>query len=237
VSATALDPAVTSSEQPDPAPPRTHPLSRRLAVVGLVVGAVGNTTETVVGRWTLPDPADAPGRLIHQYAEHGSTIGVLSTIGTLAIPFMVIGFLAYAHLLARRMPRTAVTAAVLLVAGMWGFAGVHLAEFAYHSAADVGNTADMRAFVDTSADNVYMGLLWGLPFLAGCVLGVITLSVGLLRSGVLPRWIPAALLGFILLDFSVGRAVPVDPHWLYLVACLGTAWQVGRMSDHEWANA
>jgi hypothetical protein len=75
-----------------------------------------------------------------------------------------------------------------------------------------------------------------LPFLAGCVLGVITLSVGLLRSGVLPRWIPAALLGFIVLDFSVGRRVPVDPHWLYLVACLGAAWCISRMSDREWAN-
>ena len=68
MSTTALDPAVTPS---DPAPPRTHRFSRRLAVVGLVVGAAGNTIETVVGRWTLPDPADAPGRLIDQYAEHG----------------------------------------------------------------------------------------------------------------------------------------------------------------------
>ena len=205
--------------------------------MGLVVGGFLNTAETVVGRWVLPDVPDSPARLIDYYAEHDATIGALSTIGTLAIPFMVVGFLSMTHLLRTRMRRTAWAATALLVAGMWGFAGVHLAEFMYHSVAEVGNTPSLREFVDVSGDNVYLGLLWGLPFLVGCVLGVITLAAGLLRSGVLPRWIGAALLGFIVLDFGAGRAVPVDPHWLYLLACCGTAWTIARMTDREWANA
>lgn len=216
---------------------RSFPFGRRVAVVGLLLGSAANTAEAVLGRWLLPDSPDAPGALIEHYARHGTTIGVLSTIGTLAIPFMLVGFLSLAHLLAGRMRRTAAVAAGLLAAGMWGFAGVHLLELTYLSVADVGNTAALRDFVDVVEGNVYLGLLWGLPFLAGCVLGMITLALGLLRSGVLPRWVPGCLLGFILLDFTVGTASPVDPHWLYLLACCGAAMIIGRMSDDEWRTA
>lgn len=232
---TAADP--TAEAPADRRPPRTHPFGRRVAVIGLVVGAAANTAETVLGRWLLPDVPEGPGRLIDHYAEHGTTIGILSTVGTLAIPFMVVGFLSFTHLLARRMRRTAAVAAGLLLAGMWGFAGVHLLEFGYHSMADVGNTASLRELVEVWGDSGYVGLLWGLPFLAGCVLGLLTLAVGLLRSRVLPRWVPLCLLGFIVLDFSVGRAVPVDPHWLYLLACGGAAAHIARMSDRDWTNA
>jgi hypothetical protein len=229
-------PLAPAAGSPPDQPLRAVPIGRRLAAVGLLAGAAGNTAEAVLGRWLLPDVPDASGRLIDHYAQHGTTIGAMATVGTLAIPFMVVGFLALTRLLGRGMRRTAGVAAGLLMAGMWGFAGVHLLEFTYHSVAEVGSTASLRQFVDVVEGNPYIGLLWGLPFLAGCVLGVVTLAVGLLRTGVLPRWIPACLLGFVVLDFTVGTASPVDPHWLYLLACVGAATAVLRMTDQEWST-
>ena len=39
------------------------------------------------------------------------------------------------------------------------------------------------------------------------------------------------------MDFTVGTASPVDPHWLYLLACCGAVMFIGRMSDDEWRTA
>jgi hypothetical protein len=40
----------------------------------------------------------------------------------------------------------------------------------------------------------------------GCVLGLLTLALGLLLSGVLPRWVPLALLAFVVLNVVLGFA-------------------------------
>jgi hypothetical protein len=71
----------------------------------------------------------------------------------------------------------------------------------------------------------------------GCVLGLLTLALGLLRSGVLPRWVPLALLAFVVIDFGTGPVGPIDPHWLYLAAAIGVAHRLLTTGDAEWADA
>ena len=73
-----------------------------------------------------------------------------------------------------------------------------------------------------------LGLLFLLPFLAGCALGLLLLVVALLRSPDMPRWIPVAWLVFLVLDFAVRPGGPVDPHWLFLAGSVGLAVRVAR---------
>ena len=74
-----------------------------------------------------------------------------------------------------------------------------------------------------------LGAVFGMPFMVGAVLGMLTLTLGLLvKSAGVPRWIPALWLAFIVLDFSIGAVGPVDPHWLYLVGAVGLAHHITR---------
>jgi len=66
------------------------------------------------------------------------------------------------------------------------------------------------------------------PFLFGLFPGLLLLSVGLLRSRIVPRWIPACWLVFLVLDLTAANATPVDPHWLWLAGAVGLAVHVGR---------
>ncbi|WP_127935654.1 hypothetical protein [Nonomuraea polychroma] len=110
--------------------PRTVPVSRRLAVVGLVGGALLNGAESIGMRLLLPaQPATGAAKL-QAIADTGMTYAVLVTLGTLAIPFMIIGFLALTHLLAQRAPRTGRVAVTLLLTGMFGFFGRHVLSLA-----------------------------------------------------------------------------------------------------------
>ena len=61
------------------------------------------------------------------------------------------------------------------------------------------------------------------PFLLGMFGGVATLTVGLLRSAGVPRWVPACWALFLPLDLFAAGATPVDPHWLFLAGAVGVA--------------
>ncbi len=212
-----------------PAPVLPAP-GRRLAVTGLLVGATLNTTEAVLGQF-LPARPEGLEDQLRLVAEHSTLYGVRAVLGTLAVPFMVIGFLAAARLLAERARRTGRFAGTALVAGMWGFVGIHLMgllQLPASGSADLGAAARV---LEAAQSSPVLGALFLLPFLAGTVLGMLVLTVGLLRTGAVPRWIPAVWLVFLLIDFSVGAVGPVDPHWLYLVGAAGLAAHVARAGE------
>ncbi|MGY1735971.1 hypothetical protein [Geodermatophilus sp. SYSU D00684] len=211
-----------------PAPARSlGPVGRRLAVTGLVVGGVLNTAEAALVQF-LPERPEA---IVDQLALVGENTALFTTrlvAGTLAIPFMAIAFLAAAGLLATRMRRTAIAAGTLLLAGMWGFVGIHLTGYLQLPAAQAADLDGAAALLYAAEAHPVFLALFLAPFLLGTTLGMVTLTVGLLRSGVVPRWIPAAWLAFIVLDFSVGAVGPVDPHWLWLAGALGLAVHIAR---------
>jgi hypothetical protein len=223
VHATALP---ASSQLPPAADPPITPVGRRLAVTGLVVGAVLNTAEAVLAQLlpTRPEGLEAQLRLV---AEHSTLYGVRAVLGTVAIPFMAIAFLAAARLLASRARRTAIVAGTLLLAGMWGFVGIHLLGLLQLPAATADPAAAAGVLEAAQASPVLAGLFL-VPFLAGTAVGMVVLTVGLLRTGVVARWIPAAWLVFLLIDFSVGAVGPVDPHWLWLAGAVGLAAHIAR---------
>ena len=133
-------------------------------------------------------------------------------IGTVTIPFMIIGFITMARLLRTAMPRTGLVAGLLLGAGMWGFLGLHiigLAEIPLSAMEDRTAAATALQAIENSPISLAVFLV---PFFVGCLLGLLTLALGLLRSGALPRWVPVALLAFLVIDFGTGPVGPIDPH-------------------------
>jgi len=207
----------------EPARPRTAgPVGRRLAVTGLVAGGVLNTGEALLLQFLPPRPDDVVDQLA-LVGDHAVLFGTRLVTGTLAIPFMAIAFLAAAGVLASRARRTAIVGGGLLLAGMWGFVGIHLMgllQLPASTAADPDGAADLLRAAES---HPLFLVLFLAPFLIGCTLGMVVLTTGMLRTGVVPRWIPAVWLAFILLDFSIGAVGPVDPHWLWLAGALGLA--------------
>ncbi len=124
--------------------------------------------------------------------------------------------------------RTAVTAGVLLLAGMWGFLGMHVVNLLQLPAARLDGAPGAAALLEQAQADPVLGLMFLLPFLVGCSVGLLVLVVGLFRTAGLPRWIPAAWLLFLVLDFAVRPGGPVDPHWLFLAGAVGIAVQVLR---------
>jgi hypothetical protein len=215
---------------------RTVPFGAKLAVAGLVLGAGGNTAQAALGQ--IIDRPDEVAEQIVLANERAGLVTAMSLSGTLAVPFMAIGFIAAAHLLARRARRTGLVAGTLLVLGMFGFMAVQTAELVQLTAMLDPDGAAAATYLHGIDSNVLLGVLFGAPFMLGCVLGMLTLTIGLLVKGAgVPRWIPAAWLVFILLDFSVGGVGPVDPHWLYLAGAVGLAVHIGRDGGRAWKIA
>ena len=214
-----------------PARPAAGPLpGRRLAVAGLLVGATLNTAEAVLGQF-LPARPEGLEDQLRGVAEHTALYGVRAVLGTLAVPFMLIGFLAAARLLAAHARRTGLAAGTLLAAGMWGFLGVHVIGLLQLPLAGSGDLAAAAGVLADAQSSPVLGLLFMLPFLAGCVAGMLTLTIGMLATGAAPRWVAASWLLFIVLDFSVGAVGPFDPHWLFLAGAVGLALHLTRRGD------
>jgi hypothetical protein len=215
-----------------------RPMGAALAATALVLGAAGNTAQAVMTQ-LLGGRPETIDDMVTLATESPTLVTAMSVSGTVALPLMGLGFVAAAHLLARQARRTGRIAATLLVLGMWGFLGLQLT-----------GLVQIRALVDGEAglaaatwmqglqEDTLLGVLFALPFMAGTVLGMLVLTIGLLvRGAEVPRWIPGAWLVFIVLDFTVGAVGPVDPHWLYLLGAVGLAHHVLKDGARAWTNA
>jgi hypothetical protein len=208
----------------------------RLAAACLVLGAAGNTAQAVLGQVLGGRPDTVAGQ-IAVFNEHPALVIAMCLLGTLAVPFMALGFVAVAQLLRAVAPRTGRVAGVLLVLGMWGFLAVQTAELIQLTA--ILDPAGVAAaeYLDGMDESVLLGIVFGIPFMLGAPLGVLVLTIGLLVKGGVARWAPACWLVFILLDFSVGGVGPLDPHWLYLAGAVGFAAHVLGRGRRPQRNA
>jgi putative exporter of polyketide antibiotics len=216
-------------------PARSAPFGPGLAVAGLLLGAGGNTAQAALGQ--IIERPDGVAEQIVLANEHPGLVTAMCLAGTIAVPFMAIGFLSAARFLRGRARRTGTVAAVLLVLGMWGFMAVQTAELIQLTAMLDPDGVAAATYLDGMDSNPLLGTLFGVPFMAGCLLGVLVLGIGLLVTGAVPRWIPATWLAFIVLDFGFGAVGPVDPHWLYFLGALGLAVHIARDRGRAWANA
>ncbi len=209
------------------------PVGPRLAATALLLGSGGNLLQAVLGQ--VVERPDEVADQVRVFNEHEVAITTMHVAGTLAVPFMAIGFVVAAHLLARSARRTGWTAGWLLAIGMFGFMAVQTAELIQLTAILDPAGRDAATYLQAMDSSPVLAVVFGLPFMAGTVLGMLVLSIGLLVRGAgVPRWIPATWLLFIVLDFTIGSVGPVDPHWLYFAGAVGLAHHVTARGGEEW---
>ncbi len=224
--------ATTSATQ-DTLPGARHrrvPIGRQLAIAALVLGAAGNTAEAVLGS-IVGDKPEAVTDQLSLVSERPVLVSTMVVVGTLAVPFMAVGFVAAARALHRSAPRLAWLSGSLLVVSMWGFLGMHTLDLIGLVALMEGDAAAASFLSNEVYGNTLLEVLFGQPFFVGAVLGMLTLTIGLLVTRAVPRWIAACWLVFLLLDFSIGGIGPIDPHWLFLAGAVGLAAHLHRTSE------
>jgi hypothetical protein len=226
------DSAAATDRQRQPVTiPRPAPIGRRLAVGALVVGSALNLAEAIVNR-VVGEGASVASSL-DAWAAHPTLGAIGLAIGTLAVPFLILALIAMAQLIRPRMPRLGATAMGFGFVGGLGFLGIHAVSVIDHAAADQPDRGAMVALLE-SAQNSSLGLLIVVPFMLGMAGSVLLTSIGYLRTRVVPLWIPAVFLLFLVLDFGGFPTGPVDPHWLFVAASLGVAVAVFRRTDRQW---
>jgi uncharacterized protein (UPF0548 family) len=223
----STSPSTDSSTGAVTAASRRTTIGWRAGAVALVVGAGLNTAQAALSQVLGERPEEVADQ-ITMANEHTGLVTSMVLVGTLAVPFMAVGFVAAAQELRRRAPRTAYVAATFLLLGMWGFMAMHVAELVQLVAMLEPGGREAALWMDGLESEPLLGILFGFPFMIGCVVGMLTLSIGMLVTGVVARWIPALFLVFILLDFSIGAVGPVDPHWLYFAGALGLTTHIVR---------
>jgi hypothetical protein len=236
--AASTTPAGESTRPAATAPLRLRPFAAAFAATTLVLGAAGNTAQAVMTQ-VLGGRPETIEEMVALAAESPTLVTAMSVTGTLALPFMALGFVGAAHLLARHARRTGRIAGTLLVLGMWGFLGLQLTGLLQIRALLDGEAGLAAAtWMQGLQSDTLLGVLFALPFFVGTVLGMLMLTIGLLVKGAgVPRWIPGIWLLFIVLDFSIGAVGPVDPHWLYLLGAAGLAHHVLKDGGRAWTNA
>jgi hypothetical protein len=206
---------------------------RPVVAAGLVVAAaLANGAESIGLRLLLPPEPDTKIEALRLVAENRATYTGLILIGTLAIPLMASAFWVLTGLARERTPRLAMTARGLLMAGMWGFLGMHIVSMTQVPLSAAGSQEAGATALTAIEGSPVMGLVFLLPFLLGCSLGLLLLAVALLRSE-LPRWVPLTMLAFLVVDFGLRTPGPVDAHWLWIAASIGAARFVVRRPAAE----
>ena len=231
MTAEPLSPALLRTPA-DPVPvPRPVPIGRRTAVVCLTAGALLNLAEALIGRVVGQNESVADSLAAWAQRPALATTGLV--VGTLAVPFLLLGLVAMAQLVRPRMPRLGTTAMVLAFVGGLGFLGIHAVSIYDAAAVEQPDRAAMVALIE-DAQSSGLAVLVLAPFLLGMAGSVLLSSIGYLRTRVVPIWIPVVLLLFLVLDFGGFPTGPVDPHWLFVAASLGLAVTIARRTDRQW---
>jgi len=193
---------------------------RVAAATSLVVTAALSVVSILFEPEFSADPTDR----LTAIADGGTSAAVSAVAFTLSqLPFLF-GVVVIALYCFGRAPKLAVAGGVLASLGGFGhavFGGIALSQLAM---ADSPETAAMGKVVEAIESGP------AIPFMAmgllGTVLGLLLLGIALFRSQLVPRWIPLAMWGFLVVEFvgtSMSDWAAPAAGALYLVAFGGLA--------------
>lgn len=153
----------------------------------------------------------------------------------LSMLFLPLGLLALAQVTRWHSPRLTAVATVLFLWGMWGFANVISLGYAAGSVGPgaIGLDASVQL---NDAFSEHAGVLVSalLPHLVGSFLGLLLLCIACWRSGVFPKVPLALLVAFLIWDFTLPSAGPLEPHLLLMVALVWLGVHLIRMPQRVW---
>ena len=227
----------TSSSMSTSASPTASPESAwrpvvppKLAVLCLVTTVV----LTAVSVALMPDLPDTNAELLQSLADSTAPAAAAAASFTLSQLFFIGAVLAIGDVARAVAPRLIGAGMVLAVIGAFGhsvFGGLRLAMFGMLTES---GREEYAAALDRTYDSPVM--LFAAIGLLGTVLGLLLMAIGLLRSRTVAAWIPACLIGFLVLEFigsNLSTWASLGAVALYTAALLGIAAAVlrGRKSS------
>ena len=191
----------------------------RWAAAGLLVTGAA----LQVAEFLLENPLDDIPARVAYWQQHMTRIGLSEAVGLLAVPFLLGAVAVQVALVRAASRRLAWVAGSFMVCALVGLAAVHGAEMMAYGLVRAGNPAAAVAALEGS-DLGAPGIVLFVLFLGGAALGVLTMSIALWRSPLVPRLAPVLILAFGVLDFAVGS--PVISHIVALAGGAVLAWAV-----------
>jgi hypothetical protein len=205
---------------PAPASADQAPRRSRAGAWALVAGAALNTGQAVLLR--AVGSGDTPAAKLADADAHPWLMLTMVLGGLLGVVLLLVGLQHAVRVVRPHAPRTARVASALTFAGALGFLGVHVLMLVTWALAGMEDrAAALAALEHLEAAPVLLVVV--APFLLGMFGGVAALTVGLVRTAGVPRWVPACWALFLPLDLLAADAGPVDPHWLFLAGAIGIA--------------
>jgi hypothetical protein len=219
---------------------RTAPYSSAIrSALGacLVLAGLLNGGAQYLGELLSPDHDDF-GDQIAWGADHPAIHQTEQFALVVSLLFLPLGLLGLAQVARWHAPRLTVAATLLTVWGMWGFTNVVALGYAAGSVGpDEIGVADSVALNEAFIDHAGVMAVALYPHLLGSFLGLVLLSVACWRSGVFPRPALALLVAFLVWDFTLPSAGPLEPHLLLMVALVWLGAHLVRMPARIWSGA
>ncbi len=143
---------------------------------------------------------------------------------------MLVVFLGIAHLLRNHTPKLAIASCILGFLATFGEAVMGGTSLVYLTMASQGDNRELFAGVWEQMESSPVMVFAMLGF-GGTVLTLIVLSIGLLRSRIVPRWVPVLIWAFFLLEFFGSNLTTYASY--AAVVCLMVAF--GTVARHTLA--
>ncbi len=221
-------------------PTSVHPPLSRAARIGtgvcLVAAGIANGLSQYVGELLMPDLDDFSAQ-IRWGADHPWAHATEQTMLLTSMLWLPLGLFGLAQITRWAAPRLTAVGLVLTLWGMWGFhTVVALGYGAGVVGASVLGTEDAVTLNDGFVDHPGSVALALVPHLVGSFLGLILLAVAGLRGRSLPRVPLLLLIAFLVWDFLLPSAGPLEPHLLLAVSLGWLGVHVLRMPQAQWLN-
>ena len=218
--------------------PRTDsPPSPRLKVVAgscLVLAGLTNGLPQYLVELVTGDHADFSEQIRWGVDHRGVHLAEQLTIliSSLVMPIGLLGLAWVAHHSVRRL--TAV-ATVLVVWGMWGFHNVLAMGYVSGTVAPEAIGVDAAVLLnDGLVEDPGVVVTALLPHLLGSFIGLVLLAVACWRAGAFPRTPLVLMVAFLVWDFALPTAPPLEPHLLLTVAWCWLGAHLLRMPATTW---
>ena len=208
---------------------------RNAAAIGLAAFALLAALSVLLQPSFGPDPASRLAAI-----DASGLRGQVSAVAFLVAQLPAIaGLLGVAHLIRHGAPRLSNAGGTLSVVGAFGhtvFGGMSMVYLAM--AGDAGQRATYGALIARLENSPVM--IFSVLGLLGLVLGTALLAVGLWRTRVLPRWVPALLGAWIVVEFvgsSISTYAAPLSATLFVIACCTLALHLWRTPAESWSTS
>jgi hypothetical protein len=193
---------------------------RIAAAVTLVLGAAFPLASHLMGTTT-----NSTIDWLHWIADHPDLANLSKVFELLQMPFLFGTALVHVLLSRQRSPRLAYAGGILLGCGFAGLSAVEGYETLAYALAQDGRL-DVQALADVvDAQSSTPAIVMLLIFIPFALIGLLTVTVALWRSGAVPRAAVLLIPAFMVVDFFLYEGFGIAPAWAsHVISFVGACW-------------